>query len=120
MPKLPLVCVETLLTLQDSLDGEKNVCRTFVDRYVEMWPGRFARLQAAVASGDNEQALDSALSLRSSSFMVGAAQLGALTDDLIHLLECHQHFAATQKLASLRECGNETAGQLAAFCFTMD
>lgn len=112
----PLVCVETLLSLQESLDGEKALCRNFVIRYVQMWPGRFERIQAAVANGDDVDAMDSALSLRSSSLMVGATRLGKLTDDLIGLLECRSHVAAGRKLASLRACGNQTAGELTAFC----
>lgn len=120
MPKRPLVCTETLRALQESLDGEKDSCRNFVSRYVEMWPGRFERISAAVASGDNDLAMDSALSLRSSSLMVGAARLSALTDELIRLLEGRHASAARRKLASIQACGNETAGKLSATCVTAD
>ena len=114
--QLPLMCVDTLLDLQDSLGGEKSLCHDFVSRYLQMWPGRFARIHAAVATGNNEAALDAALSLRSSSVMVGAARLGELTTDLILLLESHSHALAMTKLATLQSCGNQTAGQLADFC----
>lgn len=116
VPTLPLVSLETLLSLKESLGGEQDLCRNFVSRYVEMWPGRFDRIHAAIAASDSQQAMDSVLSLRSSSIMVGAAQLGALADEIVHLLECSHLAAARGKLARLKACGNETAGRLADFC----
>ncbi|MDJ0313994.1 Hpt domain-containing protein [Arthrobacter sp. H35-D1] len=110
--KLPLVCNETLHSLEDSLFGERALCRNFVHRYVDMWPGRFERIQAALAAGNNENAMDAALSLRSSSMMVGAARLGDLTTNLIHLLEIGRHAAAAKKLTALLVCGNQTTCQL--------
>ena len=111
---LPLVCTETLHSLEESLDGESALCRSFVCRYVDMWPGRFVRLHEAVSSGQKEDAMDAALSLRSSSLMVGAARLGKLTSDLIKVLETGCDGAASKKLVALRKCGNQTAGQLTA------
>lgn len=117
--KVPLVCVETLVSLQESLEGELSLCRSFVSRYVEMWPGRFDRIHAAVTAGNNEAALDSVLSLRSSSLMVGAAQLGELATDLFQLLEYRNHAEALSKLPALQACGDQTACQLTAFCTKM-
>ncbi|POH60661.1 hypothetical protein [Arthrobacter glacialis] len=111
---LPLVCSATLHSLEESLDGETTLCRNFVCRYVDMWPGRFVRIHEAVTAGHREDALDAALSLRSSSLMVGAARLGELTSDLIRVLEMDCNAAAAKKLAALRKCGNQTAGQLTA------
>lgn len=111
---LPLVCTDTLHSLEESLDGETSLCRNFVCRYVDMWPGRFVRIREAVAAGHKEDALDAALSLRSSSLMVGATRLGELTSDLIRVLEMDCNGAASKKLAALRRCGNQTAGQLTA------
>lgn len=111
---LPLVCTATLHSLEESLDGETTLCRNFVCRYIDMWPGRFFRIREAVAAGHKEDALDAALSLRSSSMMVGAARLGELTSDLIRVLELDSNTAASKKLAALRRCGNQTAGQLTA------
>lgn len=112
--KLPLVCTATLHSLEESLDGERELCRNFVCRYVEMWPRRFERIYDAVSSGHNEEALDSALSLRSSCLMVGASQLGKLTNDLIRLLGSERPSATAKKLAALQACGNQTAQQLTA------
>ncbi|MHA7269798.1 hypothetical protein [Arthrobacter sp. HLT1-20] len=111
---LPLVCTATLHSLEESLDGETALCRNFVCRYVDMWPGRFTRIHEAVSAGQSEAAMDAALSLRSSSMMVGAARLGELTSDLIRALEAGCNSAASKKLAALRRCGNQTAGQLSA------
>ncbi|SEE63901.1 Hpt domain-containing protein [Arthrobacter alpinus] len=110
--KLPLVCTATLHSLEESLDGERTLCRNFVCRFIEMWPGRFERIQEAVTAGHDEDAMDSALSLRSSSLMVGAARLGQITSELIRLLECGSHAAAEKKLLALQTCGNQTAGHL--------
>lgn len=111
--KFPLVCTETLRDLEESLFGERSLCRTFVCRYVEMWPGRFERIQDAVSTQDHDHAMDAALSLRSSSMMVGAVRLGELTTELIHLLECGWNRPVVQKLAAVRDCGDETTCQLA-------
>jgi len=111
---LPLVCTATLHSLEESLDGEQALCRNFVCRYVDMWPQRFNRIHDAVTTGHQEDAMDAALSLRSSSMMVGAARLGELTSDLIQLIECGHHAAAATKLAALRRCGNQTTCQLTA------
>ena len=109
---LPLVCTATLNSLEESLDGERELCLNFVCRYVEMWPGRFDRIYDAVSSGHDEEALDSALSLRSSALMVGAAQLGKLTNDLIRLLGSGCPSVTAKRLAALKACGNQTAWQL--------
>ena len=110
--QLPLVRTDTLHLLEDSLDGERALCRNFVCRYIEMWPERFARIQAAVTAGHDEDAMDSALSLRSSAMMVGAEQLGELVSDLIRLIESGCQSGAAKKLSALHACGNQTAGQL--------
>lgn len=105
---LPLVCTETLHSLEESHDGEFALCRNFVCRYVDI----FVSLFDAVSSGDKDDALDAALSLRGSSMMVGAARTGKLTSDFIWDLETGCDSATTNKLAALRTCGSQTAGQL--------
>lgn len=116
----PLIRVKTLLDLQESLDEDRLACRNFVARYVEIWPRRFERIHAAATAGNIEAALDSALSLRSASLMVGAARLGELTTGLIHILEDHSHSAAIKQLPALQSCGNLTMDQLTAFCNATD
>lgn len=109
---LPLVCAETLHLLEESLDGERALCRSFVCRFVDMWPERFRRIHEAVKTGHLENAMDAALSLRSSSMMVGAAQLGELTSGLVGTLEEGCNVTAARQLKALRLCGNRTADQL--------
>lgn len=109
---LPLVCTATLHSLEEALDGEQVLCRNFVCRYVDMWPQRFNRICDAVTTGHQDDAMDAALSLRSSSMMVGAARLGELASDLIRLLEGGCHSAAANTLPALQLCGNQTAYHL--------
>ena len=114
MTLVPLVCMATLHTLEKSLDGERSLCQAFVSRYIEMWPTRFERIHAAVTSDHYENAMDSTLSLRSSSMMVGAARLSDLTMELVRLLESGNAALAATNLTELQICGNETAGHLTA------
>ena len=109
----PLVCTATLHSLEESLDGAQALCRNFVGRYIEMWPGRFARLSEALTRGHFEDAMDAALSLRTSSMMVGAVQLGELATDIIRFLESDRTASATRKLPTLHRCGDLTIHQLA-------
>lgn len=111
---MPLVCTETLESLEDSLDGERALCRSFVCRYIDMWPERFARICDAVTAGHKEHAMDAILSLRSSSLMVGAVQLGDLANEVVKALETGHCSAAAPHLSALRRCGNRTTGQLAS------
>lgn len=110
--RLPLVCAATLHALEDSLEGERTLCRNFVCRYVGMWPGRFDRIHKAITAGHHQDAMDSALSLRSSAMMVGAAQLSERTSNLISALETGCNAVAVKQLTALRKCGNQTAAQL--------
>ncbi|MHA7175605.1 hypothetical protein ACX80D_03030 [Arthrobacter sp. Sr24] len=109
---LPLVCLATLESLEESLDGEQALCQRFVSTYVDMWPGRFVRIFEAVSAGHSEHAMDAVLSLRSSCKMIGAVRLGELADDLVNDLNAGCMAAATKHLKALRKCGNETAWQL--------
>ncbi|WP_343319836.1 Hpt domain-containing protein [Arthrobacter sp. TMP15] len=109
---MPLVCTETLHTLEESLNGETALCRSFVCRFIDMWPERFRRIHQAVKAGHLDNAMDAALSLRSSSMMVGAAQLGELASDLVRTLESGCNVNAARQLRVLRQCGNLTAAQL--------
>lgn len=110
----PLISIATLQDLEESLDGDWELCRSFVCRYVDMWPGRFVRIHEAVTAGNLEDAMDAALSLRSSSLMAGAAKLGELSSNLIHSLEAGSSTAAAGQLTALRKCGIQTMVQLKA------
>ena len=107
-----LVSLESLLALEESLDGERALSRGFVGRYVEMWPARHARLCDALSEGNWGAATESALSLFSSSAMVGADRLGQMAGDLVELLKQGRHTQAASIIVPLGVCGNETVEQL--------
>lgn len=108
----PLVCMESLIALEDSLEGQTALTRGFVGRYVEMWPSRYLRLSNAFSAGRWEEAADSALSLYSSSAMVGADRLGQMSGDLVELLKQDRQEKAQDALEELERCGNETVAEL--------
>ncbi|PFG30651.1 Hpt domain-containing protein [Paramicrobacterium agarici] len=64
------------------LDGDTEAVTGFISAFVRMWPARLDRVRGAVHRNDVEAILDSALSIRSSSGMIGAAQLGAVAVDV--------------------------------------
>ncbi|WP_449372240.1 Hpt domain-containing protein [Arthrobacter psychrolactophilus] len=111
---LPLVNVDALLSLEDSLNGQTVVSHAFIYRYVQMWPQRFERIHHAVSAGHWEVALDAARSLHSSSAMAGAPRLTHESDTLVHLLKSQEHLKAARILAALRHCGDQTVAELAA------
>ena len=105
---LPLVCLETLRSLEESLDGERDLSRNFVRRFVHMWPDRFARIHDAITNNDHEVAMDAVLSLRSASVMVGATRLGDFTTGIIGLIEAGQTATVAELLTALQLCGDQT------------
>ena len=109
---LELVCKETLESLEESLDGERSLCCSFVKRYVSMWPGRFKRIRDAIIEDHNDEAMDAALSLRSASVMVGACRLGDLTTGIIRLIEGGHIGAVGKLLTTLKLYGDQTMHQL--------
>jgi hypothetical protein len=109
---LPLVSLAALHELEASLDGEATLCRSFVSSYVSMWPPRYERLCGAMAEQDSAAAMDAALSLCTSSYMVGAQRLGHLTDELIAILHSGVPASAMQALPRLRRCGEQTVCEL--------
>ncbi|WP_195849409.1 Hpt domain-containing protein [Arthrobacter sp. AQ5-05] len=111
---VPLVCMESLIALEDSLEGQTALTRGFVGRYVEMWPSRYLRLSIAFSAGQWEEATDSALSLFSSSAMVGADRLGQMSGDLVELLKQGRQEQAQDALEEVESCGNETVAELMA------
>ncbi|ALE05167.1 hypothetical protein AL755_06210 [Arthrobacter sp. ERGS1:01] len=114
MPRqpLPLVSLATLRDLEASLDGEATLCRGFVRSYVNMWSPRYERLCGAVAEQNPEAAMDAALSLCSSSYMVGAQRLAGLAEDFITILKSGKASTAVRALQPLGRCGEQTVCEL--------
>lgn len=109
---LPLVSMESLKALEESLEGQTALSRGFVGRYVEMWPSRFSRLNDAMASGNWGDAAESALSLFSASAMVGAERLGQMSGDLVETLKHGNQQQARDIITAVGSCGNETVEKL--------
>lgn len=109
---LPLVSMEQLHDLEDSLGGEPALCRGFVTNYIGMWTGRFQKLTTAIGAEDFNAAMDAALSLHTSSRMVGAELLSEQSGDLIMVLRRGCFAGAAFALLSLGECGERTMTEL--------
>lgn len=108
----PLMSLDQLHDLEDSLGGEAAVCKGFVSNYVDMWTGRFQRLSTAIGSEDLDAAMDAALSLCTSSHMVGATRLEQCAEELIGMLRAGCLHQASMALPSLGQCGRQTVRQL--------
>lgn len=108
----PLVSLARLHSLEESLGGETAQCRGFVSNYVDMWSGRFQRLSDAVKAEDVDNAMDAALSLCTSSHMVGAERLEKEAGELIQFLRQGCMANACQALPSLGLCGQQTVAEL--------
>lgn len=70
----PVLDDEALLRLADSVDDTAAAAR-FAARYVQLLPGRIARISDALRAGDVESALDASLSLKVTSCTAGAREL---------------------------------------------
>lgn len=110
--QLPLVCLETLQSLEKSLDGERDLSRNFVIRYVDMWPSRLERIQNATTTDDRKEAMDASLSLRSASVMVGVTRLADLALGIIELIEGGPTATLTKLVTALQLCGDQTMHHL--------
>ncbi|WP_354212727.1 hypothetical protein [Arthrobacter sp. UYCu511] len=98
--------------LEDSLEGQTMLSRGFVGRYVEMWPQRYARLQTALGAGNVEDAAEAALSIFSSSVMVGAERLGQMSGDMVEWIKQGHPDKAQEALNAVALCGTETMTDL--------
>lgn len=109
---LPLVSMESLTALEESLEGQTAMSRGFVSRFIELWPQRFSRLTDAVSSSDWSDASESALSLFSSSTMVGAERLGQMSGDLVEILKQGGQDQVRERISDIGRCGDETVMEL--------
>jgi HPt (histidine-containing phosphotransfer) domain-containing protein len=81
----PAISPHVLRALSEEMGPD--IARTFAERYVAMLDGRMARIRAALAGDDGEDARVAALSLHCSSAMVGAEAVAGLarkTADAAH------------------------------------
>ncbi|WP_422933890.1 Hpt domain-containing protein [Sinomonas sp. P47F7] len=84
----------------------------FARDFAAMWPRRRAAIDLALGCGDFDAALEAALSLRTSSVMVGATRLAGLALRVEAALRANDGAAAAQLLAPVARCGDLTAAAL--------
>ncbi len=74
----PILDPSVLERLRAGLDDDEGIWRVFVQNYIDELPVRIEKLRLALTTGDRDGAVDAALSLKTSSQMVGAERLGNL------------------------------------------
>lgn len=107
---LPLVDPTALRLLAEDV-GERSAS-SFARDFTRIWPRRREALAAALAGTDLTVALDAALSLRTSSTMVGATRLAALTEELERRLLADGPLAAAVLVPAVNACGELTVVEL--------
>ena len=109
--KPPLVSWAVQSSLREDV-SDPAAHSKFVHTYMQMWPGRYRRLAEAVHGGDLEQAMDAALSLRSSSEMAGAMNLASLALAMEQAIRTLHLDVAGMLLPGLKSCGEDTMSVL--------
>ncbi len=107
---LPLVDPTALRLLAEDVGARS--ASSFARDFTRIWPRRREALAAALAGTDLTVALDAALSLRTSSTMVGAARLAALTEELERRLRADGPVAAAALVPAVNACGELTIVEL--------
>ncbi|MEA5453441.1 Hpt domain-containing protein [Sinomonas sp. JGH33] len=107
---LPLVDPDALRMLAEDVGPE--TAASFARDFVRIWPQRREALAAALQGTDLTRAIDAALSLRTSSVMVGASRLAALSEGLERRLRADGFDAAAGHLPEVAECGELTVDAL--------
>lgn len=107
---LPLVDPTALRLL--AADVGRESAASFARDFMRIWPRRRAALAAALTGTDRTVALDAALSLRTSSTMVGAARLAALSEELERRVRTDGPQAAAPLLPGVTHCGELTVRAL--------
>ena len=104
---LPVLDRQVLAQLAEDL-GSTQLATQFSNAFAVMWPRRMARLEQAVAAGNQEQARDAAGSIQVSATMVGAAQLAASGMQILDLIEAADPAASHGALLQLHRIGDES------------
>ena len=121
----PLVDQSVLDRLREELEEDEGYCRVFVDNFIECLPQRIDRLRLALTTGDLEGSVDAALSLKTSSQMVGAERLAGLALDLEGAIRTEARTSdaavvlprlAATFLRPINLCGGLTTHRLQAQC----
>ncbi|RII87133.1 Hpt domain-containing protein, partial [Clavibacter michiganensis] len=91
-----------------ALTQGQHACVDFLRFFVDLWPTRWERLDAAVRAGDRPAALDAVLSVKSSAAMVGALRLSDAAGQLERAIRAADHARAQAMLPDLHEVGERS------------
>lgn len=101
-----------LRRLLRELSGDLRSRRRFVQTYVEMWPTRLARLEAALDAEDPDEAKIVLLSIRSSSVMLGVVGVAGLSSVGLRAIEEHDLGRAREIHTALEAIGRHSCDRL--------
>lgn len=94
-------------------DTTRAVAEQFATDYHRMLPGRILRIGDAVRTGDREAALDAALSLKTSSALIGALRMELICARLQQAIERADSHEAEKALQEARHHHPQLAAALA-------
>jgi hypothetical protein len=93
--------------LEDEL-GDASIARTFANEYINIWDKRIQYLMRSVEHNDPDAAMDAVLSVRNSSYMVGASRLAQLAADFQRIIQDGDVASAQARAEYLAEVGKAT------------
>jgi HPt (histidine-containing phosphotransfer) domain-containing protein len=102
-------------TCPGALTDGQHACVDFLRFFVDLWPSRWERLDAAVRAGDRAAALDACLSVKSSAAMVGALLLSDVAGQLERSISAADHARAQAMLPELGEVGERSMDAMRAW-----
>jgi hypothetical protein len=105
--EMPLLDLSVLHRLEDEL-GDAGIARTFAAEYINIWDKRIRYLMRSVEHNDPDAAMDAILSVRNSSFMVGASRLAQLAADFQRVIQDGDVASAQARAEYLAEVGKAT------------
>ena len=108
---MPLLDLTVLRQLEEEL-GDCGVARSFVNDFVRIWEDRFRYLVQSVADDNSDAAMDAALSLKTSSTMVGGVRLAQLAGELEEAIRVGDMGYVQSMLDDVAERGRETVHEL--------
>lgn len=107
----PLVDPAALQDLGAQLESP-SVAKGFARDYAKLWDQRYSCLASALDRRDEAGSLDAALSLKTSSAMVGGVQLARLAGELEDAVRGGDMERASSLLGDIAASGSETVDEL--------
>ncbi|MGO4588558.1 Hpt domain-containing protein [Paenarthrobacter sp. 2TAF44] len=107
----PILDLAEFQLLEDQV-GDPGIARKFASDFARLWRVRYESLATAVEHGDEAAALDTILSLRTSSAMVGGVRLSVLAALLEEHILNGELRNAQPLLDEIAECGQRTVKEL--------